>query len=194
MISSDSNRNIRINNAFRKMVFGDKLFLKNQKEIFHNNARSYYLDNLINKRIESQILLAKSKMDYYLDRFDNKNNFHRDYNVFFNINKKTKHLQDNYEYNTIKSSCNLPKVKSVKKIQVNLSKNDKLYKNKLPHILSLHKGLNHKPYFANNFVNKRIYHNSSYVKNNRNSKSNLDNPNIKNQNLSHKDIKSYMKK
>ena len=128
--------------------------------------RSKYLDNLLTKRIESQILLEKSKIDYYIDKYQNYKNFHRDYSIFYNDNI----LKHKTNYKFIKNGS-LPNIADKKKNTNDkcISKN-KSYDNKkiFPNLYKLDI---HRPNFTNKYVNNKIH----YIFCNRNNRNQIQN-------------------
>ena len=186
------NKNININ----KIILRNKLNLfltkrGKEKTPRTDKKRSYYLDNLLNKRIESQISLEKTKIDYYLDKFNDKKNFYRDYNIFYNFNKHLINQQNINNYITIKNNS-LSKNKLFNRTKLNiLTKNKSTHnKNIFPIIKTPDKYLTPRPNFTNNFVNTKIYLKSICIKN----KNNLTIEQNRNNNKEIIEIKSYKKK
>ena len=171
-----------------------------QKNPSINKKRSKYLDDLFSKRIESQMLLEKSKIDYYIEKYRNYKNFHRDYAIFFsdninnNINNNILILNKNKSLNIIKNRS-LPnisdrKMYSNKKI---ISKNRSLEKKIFPHLYKPEKYFFPRPNFSNNYVNNKIY-NKIYYRNDRNKLDNIYDNNTNGNYKIKNEINSYIKK
>ena len=186
------NKTININNVILRNRL--HLFLAKREKGTNQNIdkkRSYYLDNLLNKRIQSQLVLQKSKIDYYLDKLNNKNNFHRDYSIFYNYNKS---FINNKKCKSIQSDS-LHKSKFFYKSKFKLIPKNKNANNKdiLPSVKANIKSLTVKPNFSNNFVNKKINHKLSYIKNQNIINFSVEDNNYNN-NKKKYEIESYMKK
>ena len=67
-----------------------------------NNKNSKYSNALLNKKINSEMMLLKSKFDYYLDKLRNNKIFRRDYSLI-NIKKNPKNINTEsfYKYKFI---------------------------------------------------------------------------------------------
>ena len=155
---------------FRKISKNlNKIILKN-REYSHNfrsnkqvipiikQKRSKYLDNLFLKRIESQIMLEKSKLEFYFEKLQNKNYFRRDYSIFINDNNNSFDVQ-NANKNKFTKVISLPDISNGKKSSKNrlISKNIKLdNKRIIPNIYKEEINLSCKPNFSNKYVNNKI--------------------------------------
>ena len=215
MINKKSKNLNKINQKNRLALF----MSKRKTPIIHKN-RSKYLDSLFTKRIESQILLEKTKIDYYLDKYQNNNNFHRDYSIFYNSNSNNNNNSNsnsNTNSNSLRNKSNdkimknnsLPNIKNSStntNTNLNLSitnknndksniitKINKNNKNKFlfPKIYKSEISLSPKPNFSNNYVNQKIYNKIFCIK--EKNKRNDFYDNIFSYNLKN-EIKSYMEK
>ena len=119
--------------AFRKNLKNHiKVLLFKKKKIMFplfDNTHSKYIDSLNNKKMNSEILLMKSKFDYYLDKLKNKNIFMRDYkninnNSNNNINNKNNNEIKNFSLPDIFNSYKLKHEE--KKNKIHILKKDKL--------------------------------------------------------------------
>ena len=124
--------------VFRKNIKNlSKILLFKKKKIVNplfDNTDSKFLNNLNSKKIDSEIMLMKSKFDYYLDKLKNNNIFIRDYKILNNnsfnninnINKKNNNNKiKNYSLPDIFNSSNC---KQLVKNEINLKlKRPKLF-------------------------------------------------------------------
>jgi hypothetical protein len=72
-----------------------------------NNKNSKYSNALLNKKINSEMMLLKSKFDYYLDKLRNNKIFRRDYSLI-NIKKNPKNINTEsfykYKFNNLNNN------------------------------------------------------------------------------------------
>ena len=172
----------------------------NQINPIIKKKRSKYLDDLFSKRIESQMLLEKSKIDYYIEKYQNYKNFHRDYSIFYNLNNN---INNNILIINRNKTLNLIKNKSLQNItdrkicsnkKIIISKNRSLDDKKLfPHLYKPEKCFFPRPNFSNNYVNNKIY-NKIFYRNDRNKLGNISDNNTNGIYKIKKGINSYIKK